>query len=103
MASLLLWPWLVIGSAPPVESMRISDQITPVLISTDATCEIAMLSSLVPNSRDFTRLTWRGVTTMRVGKMWLPLVQRLAAKVWLESEGTVADGVAISNPGSNHT
>jgi len=69
------------------------------LISTEATCEIAMLSSLVPNSRDFTRLTWSGVTTIRVGKRWLPRVQRLAAKVWLEAAGTVADGVAISHSG----
>jgi len=28
-ASALRWPWLVIGSVPPVESMRISDQIIP--------------------------------------------------------------------------
>jgi hypothetical protein len=69
------------GSAPPVESIRISDQIIPVLISTDATWEIAMLSSVAPNIRDFTRLTCSGVTTIRVGKMWLPRVQRLAEKV----------------------
>ena len=34
-----------------------SDQKTPVEIFTDATCEIEMLSSLLPNRRLFTRLT----------------------------------------------
>src|SRR6266851_10168714 len=80
-ASRLRWPWLVIGSAPPVDSMRICDQITPVVIRTEATCEMAMLSSVLPKSRGFTRLTCNGVTTMRVGKNRLPLVQRLAVKV----------------------
>src|SRR5690242_15316616 len=68
------------GSVPPVESIRISDQITPVRICTDATCEIAMLSSVVPKSRGFTRLTCSGLTTMRVGKIRLPRVHRLALK-----------------------
>src|SRR6185437_1820240 len=68
-ASFLRWPWLVIGSAPPVESMRMSDQSTPVVICTDATCEIAILSSVLLNRCGFTRLTCSGVTTMRVGKM----------------------------------
>ena len=40
-----------------------------------------MLSSLLPNRRDFTRLTCCGVTMMRTGKNRLPLVQRLAVKV----------------------
>src|SRR5713101_9505088 len=61
--------------------MRICDQITPVVIRTEATCEMAMLSSVLPKSRGFTRLTCNGVTTMRVGKNRLPLFQRLAVKV----------------------
>jgi len=44
---------------------------------------MAMLSSLLPKSRGFTRLTCWGVTVMRVGKKRLPLVQRLAENVAL--------------------
>ena len=50
-----------------------------------------MLSSLLPNSRDLTRLTRCGVTTMRVGNIKLPFVHRLAEKdsvegpVWFDS------------------
>src|SRR5882724_10313383 len=80
-ASALRWPWLVIGAVPPEESMRISDQITPVEICTEATLPRAMLSSLLPNRRDFTRLTCCGVTMLRTVKKKLPLVQRLAVKV----------------------
>src|SRR5712692_5501936 len=69
------------GSLPPEESMRIFDQISPVEIWTDATFPRAMLSSLLPNKRDFTRLTCCGVTMMRTGKNRLLLVQRLAVKV----------------------
>src|SRR5512133_3460399 len=69
------------GSVPPVDSIRISDQIIPVEIATDATCPIEILSSLLPNSRDFTRLTRSGPTTMRVGKNKFPFVQRLAENV----------------------
>src|SRR2546430_10971309 len=81
MASPLRWPWLVIGSAPPVDSIRISDHITPVEMCTEATFEIGMLSSLLPNRRDFRRLTRKGLTRSRVGKRKLPCVQRLAVKV----------------------
>ena len=31
MASPLVWPWLLRGSVPPLDSIRMSDQITPVL------------------------------------------------------------------------
>src|SRR5882724_12383354 len=80
-ASALRWPWLVIGAVPPEESIRISDQITPVEICTEATFPRAMLSSLLPNRRDLARLTCCGVTMRRTGKNKLPLVQRLAVKV----------------------
>jgi hypothetical protein len=61
--------------------MRMLDQINPVEICTEATFPRAMLSSLLPNRRDFTRLTCCGVTMMRTGKNRLPLVQRVAVKV----------------------
>jgi len=40
-----------------------------------------MLSSLLPNSLGFTRLTRCALTTIRVGKIRLPLVHRLATNV----------------------
>ncbi len=58
-----------------------SDQTMPVEMCTDATFEMAMLSSLLPKRRDFTRLTRCELTTILVGKKKLPLVQRLAVKV----------------------
>src|SRR5882757_10557268 len=70
------------GSVPPVDSIRISDQNTPVEIWTEATFDMAMVSSLLPNQRDFTRLTRKGLTTRRVGKIKLPWVKRLAVKTW---------------------
>src|SRR5437016_12953737 len=83
------------GSVPPVDSMRISDQNTPVEMCTDATFDMAMLSSLLPNSRDFTRLTRCGLTTRRVGKKKLPWVQRLAEKV---SAGELSIGRSEATP-----
>jgi len=53
----------------------------PVEICTDATCEMLMLSSLLPNRRGFTRDTRCRVTTIRVGNRRLSLVQRLAVNV----------------------
>src|SRR5579863_4734195 len=79
-ASALRWPWLVIGSVPPVDSITISDQNTPVEMCTEAIFDIAMLSSLLPNSRDFTRATLCGLMTSFVGKKKFPCVQRLAEK-----------------------
>src|SRR5579862_3276800 len=80
-ASALRWPWLATGSVPPVDSMRMSDQKRPVEILTEATWEIEMLSSLLPNQRRLTRLTRRGLTVIRVGKRKLPFVQRLAVNL----------------------
>src|SRR5215831_6229192 len=85
-ASALLWPWLTMGLLPPVESMRMSDQNTPVLICTDATLEIGILSSELPNNRGLIRSTRSGPTSIRVGKSKLPLVQRLAWNTLLELE-----------------
>src|ERR1700736_3748303 len=79
-ASPLWCPWLVMGSVPPVDSMTISDQNTPVEICTDAIFDIAMLSSLLPNSRDLTRETRCGLIMSRVGKKKLPCVRRVAVK-----------------------
>src|SRR5882762_830640 len=75
------------GSVPPLDSITMSDQNTPVEIFTEATCEIEMLSSLLPNKRLFTRLTRSGPTTIRVGNHRFPLVQRLAVKVTSEALG----------------
>ncbi|MBV9339719.1 MAG: hypothetical protein JO159_02365 [Acidobacteria bacterium] len=61
--------------------MRISDQITPVVICTEATWGIAILSSVLPKRRGLTRLTCRGLTTILVGKKKLPRVHRLAVNV----------------------
>src|SRR5271167_322900 len=64
-----------------------SDQKIPVEIFTEATWEIEMLSSLLPNRRRFTRLTRSGLTTIRVGNHRFPLVQRLAMKVSSDAAG----------------
>src|SRR5579863_1725519 len=93
-ASALRWPWLVMGSVPPVDSMTISAQKTPVEMWTEATFEIGMLSSLLPKNRDFTRATRCALTVSLVGKKKLPCVQRLAEKVSLEF-GSVARGVLM--------
>ena len=60
------------GSVPPVDSITISDHTTPVEMWTEATFEIGMLSSLLPNSRDFVRITRCGLTTILVGKKKFP-------------------------------
>jgi hypothetical protein len=78
------------GSVPPVDSTTMFDQITPVEICTDATFEIGMLSSLLPNSRDLTRMTRCGLTTSLVGKKKFPRVKREAVKV---SEGEESIGL----------
>src|SRR6478609_2891274 len=85
-ASLLLWPWLRMGLLPPVESMRMSDQNTPVLICTDATLVLGILSSDLPKNRALVRNTRSGPTSFRMGKRKLPRVQRLALNILLELE-----------------
>src|SRR5437763_1597077 len=80
-ASVLECPWLVMGSLPPVDSITISDQTTPVEMCTDATLEIGILSSLLPNIRDLIRITRCGLTTSLVGKRKFPFVKREARKV----------------------
>src|ERR1700730_5936266 len=83
------------GIVPPVESIRISDHKMPVAICTEATWGIAMLSSLLPNIRDLTRLTRCGVTTIRVGNRRFPLVQRLAEKDSVDGSGCDSMGIFI--------
>src|SRR5689334_7991845 len=80
-ASFFRCTWLVIWSLPPVDSMAISDQNTPVEMCTDATFVIGMLSSLLPNSRDLVRITRCGLTTSLVGKKKFPCVHREAVNV----------------------
>src|SRR5437588_12174218 len=86
------------GSVPPDDSILICDQIIPVVIPTDATCAIAILSSVVPNIRGLTRLTCSGLTTILVGKNKLPCVHRLALKVSPANEDDdeeVASGAGV--------
>src|SRR5579864_1995091 len=92
-ASALRCPWLVIGSVPPVDSMTISDQKTPVEMCTEAIFDMAILSSLLPNSRDLTRLTRCGLITSFVGKKKFPCVHREAVKV---SAGEESIGLSIA-------
>src|SRR5579872_829463 len=97
-ASAFRCPWLVIGSDPPVDSITISDQNTPVEMCTDATFEIGILSSLLPNSRDFVRITLCGLTTSFVGKKKFPCVQRLALNVSAGEESIAfTDALAASS------
>lgn len=85
----------MIGSVPPVDSITISDQKTPVEICTEAIFDIAMLSSLLPNIRPFTRETRCGLITNRVGKKKLPCVHREAVKVSAGDESIVERGAAV--------
>jgi hypothetical protein len=61
----------------------------PVEICTDAIFDIAMLSSLLPNIRPFTRATRCGLITSLVGNKKFPCVHREAVKV---SEGEESMG-----------
>ena len=88
------------GSVPPVDSITISDQNTPVEICTEAIFDIAMLSSFEPNSRDLIRITRSGLITSLVGNKKFPCVQRLAVKVSAgeESDGLEAAAANRMNP-----
>ena len=57
---------------------------------------MGMLSSLLPKSRDFVRMTRCGLTTSFVGKKKFPCVQRLAEKVSAGDESIGLVGVDIS-------
>jgi hypothetical protein len=63
-----------------------SDQSMPVLINTEATLVMGMLSSELPKNRGLIRNARSGLTSMRVGKSKLPRVQRLALKILLAVE-----------------
>src|ERR1700719_300038 len=69
------------GSVPPVDSMTISAQKTPVEMCTEAIFDMAMLSSLLPKNRPFTRETRCGLITSFVGNQKLPCVHREAEKI----------------------
>src|SRR5438270_1713056 len=64
----------------------------PVLMCTEATFEIGMLSSLLPKNRDLVRITRCGLTTRRVGNRKFPCVQREAEKV---SAGEESIGLSV--------
>ena len=63
---------------------------------TDAIFDIAILSSLLPKSRPFTRETRCGLTTSFVGKKKFPRVQREAAKVSAGEESIGLGGGAVN-------
>jgi hypothetical protein len=60
-----------------------SDQSIPVLINTEATLVMGMLSSELPKNLGLMRNTRSGLTSIRVGKRKLPRVQRLALNTLL--------------------
>ena len=66
--------------APPVDSMRIEEKISPVEMETDAILAIGMLLSLPPMRRGLILATLSDVISMRVGKIKFPAVNRLAEK-----------------------
>src|ERR1039457_4065623 len=65
-ASALRWPWLASGSVPPLDSIRMSDQMMPVLMWTDATLLMLMLISSLLNHERLWRMTAWSVTSMTV-------------------------------------
>src|SRR6266581_3439652 len=96
------------GSAPPVDSITISAQNTPVEMWTDAIFDMAMLSSLLPKKRPFTRETRCGLITSFVGNQKLPCVHREAEKISAGEEsiglrGWVVKDRSISVSGLNNS
>jgi hypothetical protein len=80
-ASAFRWPWLFIGSLPPDDSIRMSAQIKPVVICTEATFGNTMLISSTRNHDRFRRKIALSVTSITVGNNRLPCVHRLALKI----------------------
>ena len=66
------------GRSPPVDSIRMFDQMMPVLICTEATLKMLMLISSRLNHERFRRTTALSETSMIVGKRKFPRVNRLA-------------------------
>jgi len=66
---------------PPDDSIKISAQTSPVLICTDAILMMLMLISSLLNHERLWRMIARSLTSMTVGKRWLPFVHRLALKI----------------------
>ncbi len=61
--------------------MRMSENIMPVLMWTEATLKMLMLISSTLNQERLRLMTDLSVTSMRVGNRKLPFVQRLALKI----------------------
>ena len=97
-ASRLRWPWLTMGLEPPDESIRISDQMRPVRMFTEATLAMAILSSSAPKKRGVTRKTCRGVISIRTGNNKFPAVHRLALKTYFSSCSADACTLLLSSP-----
>jgi hypothetical protein len=66
-----------------------------VLINTEATLVMGMLSSELPKNLGLIRKTRSGLTSIRVGKRKLPLVQRLALNTLLALEMTGAVDMTV--------
>lgn len=71
------------------------DQNMPVLICTDATLVMGILSSELPKNRGLIRNTRSGPTSIRVGKKKLPRVKRLALNTWVALEDALELGSAL--------
>ena len=69
------------GSVPPVLSMRMSAQKSPVSTCTEATRWRCTLISFLANHERFLLTTAVSFTSMTVGNRRLPRVQRLAANL----------------------
>jgi len=77
-ASFLECPWLASGSVPPEDSINISDQISPVLMWTEAILAMLIVISSWLNHDRLRRVTDLSLTSINVGNKKLPRVQRLA-------------------------
>src|SRR6185437_9529204 len=98
LASDFVWPWLASGSEPPEDSIKMSDQISPVLIWTDATLLMLTLISSWLNQERLWRVTACSLTSMQVGNRKFPRVQRLALNVSLGICLTVGEPPIRGNP-----
>ena len=87
----------MIGSVPPVDSITISAQKTPVEMCTEAIFDIAILSSLLPKNRPFTREIRWGLITSLVGKKKFPCVHREAANVSAGEESIGLRGGVVND------
>ncbi len=75
------------GSVPPVDSITISDQIIPVEIFTEATCEIRNTFFIAAKQTLLHTADTQGTDHNIVGNQKFPFVHRLARKISSEVAG----------------